>query len=106
MTSVRGQILCCSRCRYYTPEGRRGGQCGQLGVPVQGRWQACSLSMPVFVTQLPEISPLEFLPQAIEIHLPSEHGVTEQVSAVTGSANDELANELAKPMSASSLAVA
>lgn len=38
----------CRHCRYYTPEGRRGGQCGQLGVPVQGQWKACSLAIPPF----------------------------------------------------------
>jgi hypothetical protein len=70
MKTMGCQISCCSRCRHYTPEGRRGGHCSQLGVPVQGRWQACSLSMPVFMTPLPELSALEFLPQPIEVHFP------------------------------------
>lgn len=38
----------CRSCRYYTPEGRRGGHCQQLGVPVRGGWQACSLAIPAF----------------------------------------------------------
>lgn len=38
----------CRSCRYYTPEGRRGGNCQQLGVPVRGGWQACSLAIPTF----------------------------------------------------------
>ena len=38
----------CRHCRHYVPEGRRGGQCSQLNVPVQGRWKACSLAAPVF----------------------------------------------------------
>ncbi|MFB2982443.1 hypothetical protein [Microseira sp. BLCC-F43] len=38
----------CRSCRYYTPEGRRGGNCQQLGVPVRGGWQACSLAIPAF----------------------------------------------------------
>jgi hypothetical protein len=38
----------CRFCRYYTPEGRRGGQCQHLGVPVRGGWQACSLGVPTF----------------------------------------------------------
>ncbi|NET31893.1 MAG: hypothetical protein F6K19_07800 [Cyanothece sp. SIO1E1] len=38
----------CRHCGYYTPEGRRGGQCGQLGVPVQGDWEACCLVIPPF----------------------------------------------------------
>lgn len=60
----------CSRCNHYTPEGRRGGHCGQLGVPVQGKWKACSLAMPVFLTPLSELQPLEILPKPLEIHLP------------------------------------
>ncbi len=61
---------CCSRCSHYTPEGRRGGHCDQLGVPVKGRWKACSLAVPVFLTSLSELQPLELLPRPLEIHLP------------------------------------
>ncbi|MBF2036950.1 MAG: hypothetical protein IGR92_16110 [Leptolyngbyaceae cyanobacterium T60_A2020_046] len=52
-------VSCCQRCRYYTPEGRRGGQCSQLDVPVQGKWTACSLATPFFLEPL---RPLEALP--------------------------------------------
>lgn len=38
----------CRFCRYYEPEGRRGGMCQQLGAPVQGRWKACALALPTF----------------------------------------------------------
>lgn len=38
----------CRACRYYRPEGRRGGLCQQLGVPVRGSWSACSLALPPF----------------------------------------------------------
>lgn len=38
----------CRQCRHYTPEGRRGGLCQQLGVPVQSKWTACSLAAPPF----------------------------------------------------------
>lgn len=34
----------CRYCRYYQSEGRRGGMCQQLGVPVQGQWKSCSLA--------------------------------------------------------------
>jgi hypothetical protein len=69
MKSTTLHTTCCSRCTHYTPEGRRGGQCGQLGVPVKGGWKACSLAVPVFLTPLPELKELEFLPQPIEVHL-------------------------------------
>jgi hypothetical protein len=38
----------CRYCQYYQPEGRRGGVCRQLGVPVEGRWKACTLAIPAF----------------------------------------------------------
>jgi len=38
----------CRYCRYFTPEGRRGGHCEQLGVPVQSKWTACMLALPPF----------------------------------------------------------
>lgn len=38
----------CRHCRFYTPEGRRGGHCSQLGVKVSGFWQSCDLSLPSF----------------------------------------------------------
>ncbi len=38
----------CRNCRFYEPEGRRGGQCQQLGVPVCGHWNSCSLAIPPF----------------------------------------------------------
>lgn len=38
----------CRHCRYYIPQGRRGGLCQQLNVMVQSGWKACSLSIPPF----------------------------------------------------------
>lgn len=38
----------CRCCQYYKPEGRRGGNCQQLGVPVRGCWKACSIGSPAF----------------------------------------------------------
>lgn len=40
--------LNCRHCRYYMPEGRRGGHCQQLSVSVQSSWKACSLAVPPF----------------------------------------------------------
>ena len=33
----------CRFCRFYKPEGRRGGSCQKLSVPVESSWKACSL---------------------------------------------------------------
>jgi len=70
MKPMKFTASCCSRCSHYTPEGRRGGHCGQLGVPVKGKWRACSLAVPVFLTKLEDLQPLEILPKPIEIRLP------------------------------------
>lgn len=45
----------CRYCRSYEPEGRRGGYCQILGVPVQGSWKACVLASPPFKTTLKKL---------------------------------------------------
>lgn len=70
MKSAQCRVTSCSRCRFYAPEGRRGGQCSQLGVPVESRWAPCSLAVPVFTPTLVAIQPLDFLPQPLEINFP------------------------------------
>ncbi|MBM0743466.1 hypothetical protein JOY44_17925 [Phormidium sp. CLA17] len=44
MNSPESSISLCRNCRYYLPEGRRGGQCQKLNVSVKSQWNACSLS--------------------------------------------------------------
>ena len=48
MKTLNTVTSACRYCRYYKPEGRRGGLCQQLGVPVRGAWGACSLALPAF----------------------------------------------------------
>lgn len=48
MEISHSQTSVCRRCRYYQPEGRRGGYCQQLNVTVQGVWSACALAIPPF----------------------------------------------------------
>ncbi|MBO0349449.1 hypothetical protein J0895_10085 [Phormidium pseudopriestleyi FRX01] len=48
MNPLNSLTSCCRNCRYYEPEGRRGGACQQLNVPVQATWKSCSLSSPAF----------------------------------------------------------
>ncbi len=40
----------CRYCRYYQSEGRRGGMCQQLGVPVESQWKACVLAAHPFTS--------------------------------------------------------
>jgi hypothetical protein len=49
----------CRNCRFYEPNGRRGGVCSQFQVPVSGSWFTCKLAMPAFV---PDWHVLEDLP--------------------------------------------
>jgi hypothetical protein len=48
MKSLEGNISSCRHCSFYRAEGRRGGSCQQLGVPVQGSWSVCPLAVPPF----------------------------------------------------------
>lgn len=48
MKSLNLPTSACRYCRYYQPEGRRGGLCQTLGAPVQGNWKACGLAIPAF----------------------------------------------------------
>ena len=45
----------CRFCRFYQPEGRRGGSCQKLGVPVQSSWKACSFASSPFETTLTKL---------------------------------------------------
>lgn len=52
----------CRCCRFYNPEGRRGGHCSQLNVSVQAHWKSCQLGCPIFNQEwqtIPEIAMLE-----------------------------------------------
>jgi len=48
MEPMKSLTSACKYCRYYKPEGRRGGACQQLGVQVRGNWSACSLAVSPF----------------------------------------------------------
>ncbi|WP_204105901.1 MULTISPECIES: hypothetical protein [Spirulina sp. CCY15215] len=50
MNLTKPLISACRHCRFYTPEGRRGGTCQKLNVPVQSCWKACSLAAHPFAT--------------------------------------------------------
>ncbi|WP_228056344.1 hypothetical protein [Microcoleus sp. LEGE 07076] len=64
----------CRHCRYYTPEGRRGGVCAMLSVSVQSQWKACALAVSPFGSYWENIE---------EIGLWQEQTVTLTEAAVT-----------------------
>lgn len=43
-------ISSCKFCHHYQSEGRRGGNCTQLGVAVNSSWKSCRLAIPSFVS--------------------------------------------------------
>ncbi|MBE9044394.1 hypothetical protein IQ255_08250 [Pleurocapsales cyanobacterium LEGE 10410] len=45
----------CRYCRFYQPQGRRGGCCQMLGVPVQSSWKACTLASSPFETTVKKL---------------------------------------------------
>jgi hypothetical protein len=49
-------ISSCRNCRYYVPQGRRGGQCNKLNVAVKSGWDACSLAASPFVPPWNDLS--------------------------------------------------
>jgi len=52
MKPLAGNISSCRHCSFYQSEGRRGGSCQKLGVPVQGSWSVCSLAVSPFDSNL------------------------------------------------------
>ncbi|MEB3825900.1 hypothetical protein [Phormidium sp. CCY1219] len=65
MKTLNCQASACRHCRFYTPVGRRGGNCQQLGVPVRGGWKACSLAVPPFAPSWEGIEEIMGLPQTV-----------------------------------------
>ena len=50
MTNKNCLASACRYCRFYQPEGLRGGNCQQLGVSVHSDWTACQLALPAFAS--------------------------------------------------------
>ncbi len=55
----------CRYCQYYAHEGRRGGLCQQLDVPVEANWKSCSISVPAFSHAWENISDIVFLENSL-----------------------------------------
>lgn len=64
MKQIKFLTSACKYCRYYQPEGRRGGVCQQLGAPVRGSWKACSLALPPFAPSWESLEDVWSLPES------------------------------------------
>lgn len=73
MKPVNEAISSCRHCQFYRSEGRRGGHCHQLGVPVQGTWKSCSLAMSPFAAGWEKLAGINtWQPLAPEPQVPME----------------------------------
>ena len=81
----------CRHCRFYQPEGRRGGHCSQLDAPVRGSWKACSLAIPPFA---PSWEALEELRLWQEEMLMGTHMIPFEPTLVNGSQGDAERHEV------------
>ena len=70
----------CRYCRFYQPEGRRGGRCRMLDVSVQSSWKACTLGSSPFETTLKKLEDIFQLETSIR--LDSSTQATSKVSEV------------------------
>ena len=50
MKTINTSVSVCSHCRNYQHQRGCGGYCKQLGVEVKGKWKACPLAIPVFLS--------------------------------------------------------
>ena len=51
MNSSNSYTFSCRFCQHYEVEGRRGGTCQMMNVPVQGNWKACSFAIRYFAKE-------------------------------------------------------
>ncbi|NEP34243.1 MULTISPECIES: hypothetical protein [Moorena] len=76
MKTLNLPISSCRFCQYYQSEGRRGGMCQQLGVPVRASWKACAFAVPTFSSSSSSWETLEQMWQDEQLMLTEELSVT------------------------------
>jgi hypothetical protein len=67
MKEINFSTSACRYCRFYKPEGRRGGSCQQLGVPVESSWKACAFASSPFETTLKKLEDILYLETSISL---------------------------------------
>ena len=67
----------CRFCRFYKPEGRRGGSCQKLSVPVESSWKACSLCSSPFNQEWESLEEILYLEHSLLLNCSEEHSSLE-----------------------------
>jgi hypothetical protein len=72
MKLIKRLTSTCRYCRYYQPQGRRGGMCEKLSAPVQGVWKACPFALGAFAPSWETLEDAWSLPVAKPIFSDSQ----------------------------------
>jgi len=67
MKPINSCTSACRCCRFYQPEGRRGGMCQQLGVTVQASWTSCNFASPVFASDWQPMTEIALLEKSFSL---------------------------------------
>lgn len=71
MNEMNFPTSACRYCRFYEHQGRRGGCCQMLGVPVQSNWKACALAAAPFETTLKKLEDIFQLETSVALDSPT-----------------------------------
>ena len=78
MKDAKNIISSCRHCLFYEMQGRRGGQCRQLGVPVRGCWKSCALAVPPFVSNWHDLE------RMVSLHPPVFEAALQEIEVEVG----------------------
>ena len=71
MKNFNNTVSSCRHCRFYRPEGRRGGACQKLNVPVESNWESCSLACLPFTNSLKKLEEIIHLESNFSLKYPN-----------------------------------
>jgi len=80
MKEINFSTSVCRYCRFYKPEGRRGGSCQILGVSVESSWKACNLASSPFETTLKKLEDIFHLETETSVNRESNQKVPVNIS--------------------------
>lgn len=78
MKTVSLYASACRNCRYYKPQGRCGGMCEQLGVPVEGGWTSCPLAVHPFSNSWTNLTDIATLENSLYLHSQPDNSLVEK----------------------------